>query len=95
MAFRRRPEPGMGKTLPAGAVRITLRSGATLHGEASHDETPGASRNPLGWEQLTAKFADCLAHAARPPRAPRDEATAFVVDLENRVDVAELARILG
>jgi len=90
------PDLEWGETLPAGAVRITLRSGATLHAEASHDETPGASRNPLGWEQLTAKFADCLAHAARPPsESTRDEATAFVADLENRVDVAELARILS
>lgn len=60
------PQYDWGRELPAGAVRIVLKDGSELRGEAKHDETPGAAHNPLGWSQLVTKFADCAGHAVRP-----------------------------
>jgi 2-methylcitrate dehydratase PrpD len=90
------PKYNWGKELPAGAVRITLNDGQSLYGEASHDETPGAAQNPLGWPQLVNKFHDCAAHAVRPP-AP--DTVARIVEsieqLEKLDDVAALPALLG
>ncbi|WP_037357442.1 MmgE/PrpD family protein [Amycolatopsis orientalis] len=90
------PRYDWGRELPAGAVRISLRGGAERYAEGSHDETPGAARNPLGWDQLTAKFRDCAAHAARSfDRAETDRITATVDRLDTLDDVAVLAEQLG
>lgn len=85
-----------GSELPAGAVRIVLRDGQELYAECSHDETPGASRNPLGWDDLVAKFEDCTAHAAHPPAAETVEQVVATIDgLESVADVAVLTHRLG
>lgn len=90
------PRYNWGKELPAGAVRITLHDGQTLYGEASHDETPGAALNPLGWDQLVAKFEDCAAHAHSPmPTERQRQVVASIDSIEDLDDVARLAASLG
>ncbi len=90
------PRLNWGKELPAGAVRITLCNGEVRHGEASHDETPGAGKNPLSWEQLVTKFEDCSAHAVRPLGAGNAKLLIESVDqLDSADDVADIARLLG
>ncbi|WP_051518143.1 MmgE/PrpD family protein [Intrasporangium chromatireducens] len=85
-----------GDELPAGAVRISLRNGETLYGEASHDETPGAAKNPLGWEQLVSKFEDCAAHAVRPlDAASVTRVVETVQHLDALDDIADLAALVS
>lgn len=90
------PRLNWGKVLPAGAVRITLSDGQVRHGEAGHDETPGAAQNPLSWAQLTEKFRDCADHAATPFD---DERASTVIDLVARLDevddIAALTALLS
>lgn len=90
------PDLNWGASLPSGAVRLVMRDGEVRHAAADHDETPGAAHNPLTWEQLVAKFTDCVAHARRPLGAERvGEVVARVRDLESCSDLGELAALLG
>lgn len=77
--------------LPRGAVEFHLTDGRTLFSEAHHDVTPGSTKRPLTWEELTAKFADCAAYAVRPIDTQRRRRVIDQVDgLESLDDVSQV-----
>lgn len=85
-----------GKELPAGAVRITRKNGETLFAEAQHDETPGASKRPLSWSELTTKFVDCSAYAVHPVSGDvQQHVIRGVKELETSIDVCAVVELLG
>jgi len=85
-----------GVELPGGAVRITLKNGETLFGEARHDETPGATSRPLAWSDLVGKFEDCASYAAQPlSRQTQQEIVRAVEVLDQLPDVSAVVEFMG
>jgi 2-methylcitrate dehydratase PrpD len=81
--------------MPDARIEIVTRDGRSLSGTAG-SETPGNAGNPMEWDDLAGKFADCAANAPRPI-AP--EQVARVVEmakmLESIADATDLARLLA
>lgn len=74
-------------------VEIRMKDGRVLRHKA--DSVPGDPRNPANWEQLEAKFRDCVSFAAKPvSAAAADRVIAMVRDLENLKDATEILRAL-
>jgi 2-methylcitrate dehydratase PrpD len=72
-----------------GIVELDMADGRKLQARADH--AFGHPDRPLSWEQLTAKFDDCLEVAAvEVSTEDRDEVVAAVADLESAADVGLL-----
>jgi 2-methylcitrate dehydratase PrpD len=90
------PDPALDwkDVLPAGRVEIVTRDGRTASRVGA--SVPGSSRNPLTWEQLSVKFAECAAASASPLEASRvDRAAELIRTLESVTDVRDILRLLA
>lgn len=75
-------------------VEVKTRDGRVLRCKAQ--SVPGGPDNPAGWEQLEAKFRDCMSFSARPVSPEKiEQAIALIRDLENVKDVTEIVRLVS
>jgi 2-methylcitrate dehydratase PrpD len=80
--------------LPNARVDILTTDGCTLSGRG--DGTPGSKDSPMGWDELSRKFAQCAALAAnRPSERVISQAMHVVKSLEHASDAARLMRLLA
>jgi len=78
----------------APEIEIRTRNGQVLRHKAAG--YPGDRNNPATWEQLEAKFRDCVSFGARPlPEATVKTVIDMVHNLENLKDATEIMRALG
>jgi 2-methylcitrate dehydratase PrpD len=78
----------------APEIEIRTRDGRVLRHKAAG--YPGDRNNPATWEQLEAKFRDCVSFGARPlPEATVKTVIDMVHNLENLKDATEIMRALG
>lgn len=79
--------------LPDGRIEVTTRDGRTF--ERLGSAVPGSAEAPMTWEQLIAKFRDCVSVAAFPLQEKRiEKAIAMARDLDSSEDATDLLRIL-
>jgi 2-methylcitrate dehydratase PrpD len=82
-----------GEGFGPGRVELELADGRTVSTQVAHGL--GHPDLPLSWEQLVAKFEDCLeASAVRVSRPAIDEVVEAVAGLENLDDVSVLVDLL-
>ncbi len=78
--------------LPPGRVEIVMRDGRRF--ERVGTDIPGSSENPLSWDDIFRKFADCARAAIHPwPAARIERAQALARSLEHQDDATELPRV--
>ena len=90
------PDPALdwNGALPPGRVEITTTDGR--HWKREGHEVPGNADNPMGWDDIRAKFRECAAVAAAPPsEAQLARAEDLAQRLEDLEDATELARCLS
>lgn len=88
------PALNWGRDLPPGRVEIIAQDGR--HWTEEGRNAPGSPENPMGWDDLSEKFRECAAVAARPLAADRiARAEALAMDLETCADATELIRVIG
>lgn len=81
------------RIIPPARMEILTRDGAKLTAEVV--DAKGHPNNPMSWEELGAKFRDCVAHSAQPlPAENVARALALCASLEESRDPTELARLL-
>ncbi|WP_198084594.1 MmgE/PrpD family protein [Variovorax sp. E3] len=79
--------------MPNARVDIVTRDGRTLTGTG--DGTPGSRDNPMGWTELSKKFAECASLAANAPSNKTILTVQEMVrSLEKLSDATELMRSL-
>lgn len=89
-----RPDAPGDKRTEFPAVEITTKDGRVLRHKT--DYVPGDPSAPASWEQLEAKFRDCMSFSANPVDKSRlDRAIAMIRDLENVKDVTEIVRLVS
>ncbi|MBI2858210.1 MAG: MmgE/PrpD family protein [Chloroflexi bacterium] len=82
------------RTRRPAKVEIHTRDGKVF--AASTDYPLGHPKRPMSWDDLTAKFRDCLSHAVKPvPEANIDSVIDMVRRLEDIEDVDEIIRLLA
>ena len=76
------------------SVEVVTRDGRRF--EHRSTGVPGDPNNPVNWEQLEAKFRDCVSFSANPISAGNvDKAVGLIRNLEDLTDVAALVRVLS
>jgi 2-methylcitrate dehydratase PrpD len=79
--------------LPPGRVEIETHDGQ--HWQREGHGVPGNADNPMGWEDIRAKFRECCSVAAKPPSEDRmARAEGLVMRIEELADGTELIRCL-
>lgn len=87
------PDPAMDwkLDLPPGRVEILTKDGRKLAMVGT--SVPGSAENPMGWDSISSKFADCALSAAQPwSEAAIRKATELAQSLENLEDATILLR---
>jgi 2-methylcitrate dehydratase PrpD len=74
----------------ATIIDIHMKDGRTISGRA--DFAKGSPANPMSWDEVAAKFADCAA-AARWPEGEAKAIVAMVKRLEDVKNVSELTAL--
>ncbi len=76
------------------SVEVVTRDGRRF--EHRSTGVPGDPKNPVNWDQLEAKFRDCVSFSANPISAGNvDKAVGLIRNLEDLTDVAALVRVLS
>ena len=77
--------------LPPGRVEIVMYDGRTF--DRVGTAVPGSAENPMSWDDIFRKFADCAAAAIHPwPMEQIEQAFRMAKGLEDLDDAAELLR---
>jgi 2-methylcitrate dehydratase PrpD len=80
--------------LPPGRVEIVMRDGRRF--QRVGIAIPGSPENPMSWDDIFRKFADCAQSAIRPWSTEKIErAQAVARSLEYKDDATELQRLGG
>ena len=76
------------------SVEIVTRDGR--HFEHRSTGVPGDPKNPVDWDQIEAKFRDCVSFSAKPVSPDSvDKAAGLIRNLDELADVSSLIRLLG
>ncbi len=76
------------------SVEIVTRDGRRY--EHRSTGVPGDPKNPVDWEQIEAKFRDCVSFSAKPVSPGNvDKAAELIRHLDDLADVNTLIRLLG
>jgi 2-methylcitrate dehydratase PrpD len=79
--------------LPPGRVEIVMKDGRKFQRVGT--AIPGSAENPMSWEDIARKFADCAAAAIDPwPTDRIQRAIVMARTLEEQDDATELLRLL-
>ena len=80
--------------MPPGKVEIVTHDGRRL--ERTGIDVPGSETAPMTWQQLEAKFKDCMDASVRPlPAARQNDVMSSVSALEDLEDVSPILRMLA
>ncbi|MDR6858767.1 MmgE/PrpD family protein [Variovorax guangxiensis] len=80
--------------MPTARIDIITRDGRTLTGTG--EGTPGGADCPMGWNEISGKFAECAALAAIPPSDQAiQDAVELAKSLEQLEDATQLIRVLS
>jgi 2-methylcitrate dehydratase PrpD len=80
-----RPDPGANALTPV--IKIFTKDGQ-VHSHQVHS-VPGDANNPVGWEEIEAKFRDCVSFL-EVSAAETDRAVDFVANFEQCGDATAL-----
>lgn len=90
------PDPSLNWTLelPPGRVEIVARDGRRWTREGR--EVPGSADNPMTWDDVTSKFAECASVSLEPPSPDRvARAMELAQGLEALPDATDLIRAIA
>jgi 2-methylcitrate dehydratase PrpD len=84
---------GSGGSIGMVAVEIKTKDGRLL--TSRPDSVPGGPKHRVGWDEITAKFRDCVSFSAKPiPAASVERIIELVRDLDNLRDVTEIMHLI-
>ena len=76
------------------SVEVTTRDGRRF--EHRSTGVPGDPKNPVSWDQIEAKFRDCVSFSAKPVSPGNvDKAAGLIRNLDDLDDVSTLIRLLS
>jgi 2-methylcitrate dehydratase PrpD len=76
------------------SVEVTTRDGRRF--EHRSTGVPGDPKNPVSWDQIEAKFRDCVSFSAKPVSPGNvDKAAGLIRNLEDLADASALIRLLS